>query len=85
MLFTYGSSWYSQARQNPGICGLGTATPQKSAKMMMRNGLKSTAMNVLGVKADMVCASVTEKSSVIKTMKKLNPALDGRKSKLRHS
>jgi hypothetical protein len=38
---TYGSSWYSQARQKPGICGLGIATPQKSAKMMMMGGFKS--------------------------------------------
>ena len=50
--FTYGSNSYSQARQNPGICGFGTATPQNRAKIMMIGGLKSTAIKVLGVKAD---------------------------------
>jgi hypothetical protein len=43
---THGSSWYSQARQKPGICGLGIATPQKSAKMMMMGGFKSIALEL---------------------------------------
>ena len=44
---------------------------------MMTNGFRSTAMNVLGVQAEIVCPRVTEKSSVISTMRKLYPALDG--------
>jgi hypothetical protein len=48
-----------------------TATPQKSAKMMMIGGFNSIAMNVLGVKADTIWPRVTEKISVTRTMKKL--------------
>jgi len=66
-----GSSWYSQARQKPGICGFGIATPQKRAKTMMTKGLRRTAMKVLGVRAEIVWPRVTEKISVIRvTMKK---------------
>jgi len=57
--------------------GFGTATPQNRANMMITNGLKSTAIKVLGVQAEIVCANVTAKSSVIRTRKKKNPARDG--------
>jgi hypothetical protein len=67
---TYGSSSYSQERQNAGICCGGMATPQNSEKVMMMNGLKSTAMKVLGVSAEIICPSVTENSSVIRTTRK---------------
>lgn len=80
---THGSSSYNHARQNPGIRGFGTATPQKSAKMMIKNGFSRTAINVLDVHAATVWPSVTANSSVISTTKKKYPAFDGSGSKPR--
>ncbi len=64
-----GSSWYSQALQNFGICGWGIVTPQKRANVMIRKGLRSMAIKLLGVQAEIIWPRVTEKSSVIRMIR----------------
>src|SRR5271170_6960803 len=60
-----GSSWYIQARQNPGMEGTGMVTPQKREKRIMMKGFMREEMNALGVSAAMAWPNVTEKNSSI--------------------
>lgn len=69
-----GSSWYIQARQNPGIEGAGMVTPQKSEKRIMMKGFMREEMNALGVKAAIAWPRVTEKNSSIMIIRYWYPA-----------